>query len=359
MVKPKFTPDPPPNIDGLPVEQQVRMLFEHYQRQYNRIEDWWPKDLEERVQTLEQLVPYKLGPWTMVSVSSMDWDYEVVGAAECLFTTATLSSEYDYSAIQSVGSFHAIALNAAGTKLYATDQAAGSLAQGFSEFTLSTAGDPSSATHTAHHAEGGGNPGGADFPNGIYLHPDGDKVYTIDGGYDGSTQTALVGYTLSSPPSITTMEATPSDVLIVESDAPQAWGLALSRDGKHVYSGDNTGSSATVHQWDLGTAWVLSTGSYVGSIDLTTLPGFPGSTYIVRALSIDEAGTHMVVNTQGTAGVYMLTLSTPNAISSMSYTSTIVCDSTTDIYGMYIPDVCGSLIVSSPGTKEFSAYDLS
>lgn len=62
MTKPKFTPDPVP--DGLD-----QPLAEYLARQLNRIEDWWPKDLEARLEALELLVPYKTGVWPIVDYS--------------------------------------------------------------------------------------------------------------------------------------------------------------------------------------------------------------------------------------------------------------------------------------------------
>jgi len=67
MTKPKFTPDPVP--DGMDPQ-----LAEYLSRQLNRIEDWWPKDFEERIQTLEELSPYCTGTWPIVDYSNISFE---------------------------------------------------------------------------------------------------------------------------------------------------------------------------------------------------------------------------------------------------------------------------------------------
>lgn len=59
MTKPRFTPDPLP--DGLDPT-----LASYLQRQFDRINDWWPKDYEDRIQALENSVPYISGDWPIV-----------------------------------------------------------------------------------------------------------------------------------------------------------------------------------------------------------------------------------------------------------------------------------------------------
>ncbi len=84
MAKPKFTPDPVP--DGMDPQ-----LAEYLSRQLNRIEDWWPKDYEERIQALEQLAPYCTGTWPIVDYSSVVFGYEIVTsyALSCAATSTT------------------------------------------------------------------------------------------------------------------------------------------------------------------------------------------------------------------------------------------------------------------------------
>jgi len=72
VTKPKFTPDPPP-VGG---RSEERIAWA--QRQYARIEDWWPKDLEDRLAALELRFPYKSGTWPIVDSSSVSFQVESV-----------------------------------------------------------------------------------------------------------------------------------------------------------------------------------------------------------------------------------------------------------------------------------------
>lgn len=49
---PKFTPDPPPNLSGLSLDQAFKVFVDWVIRQEYRKEDWWPKDLESELQNL-------------------------------------------------------------------------------------------------------------------------------------------------------------------------------------------------------------------------------------------------------------------------------------------------------------------
>ena len=67
MGRPKFTPDPPP-VGGSEADYQAWA-----QQQYNRISDWWPKDLEDRLKALEQSWPYRSGVFPIIDYSSVSF----------------------------------------------------------------------------------------------------------------------------------------------------------------------------------------------------------------------------------------------------------------------------------------------
>lgn len=67
VTKPRFTPDPLP--DGLDPS-----LASFLQRQFDRINDWWPKDLEDRVKALEKSYPYIGGTWPIVDYSTVEFN---------------------------------------------------------------------------------------------------------------------------------------------------------------------------------------------------------------------------------------------------------------------------------------------
>ena len=72
MTKPRFTPDPLP--DGLDPD-----LAAYLQRQFDRANDFWPKDLEDRVIALEKNYKYITGSWPVVDYSSVSFQFEVTG----------------------------------------------------------------------------------------------------------------------------------------------------------------------------------------------------------------------------------------------------------------------------------------
>ena len=66
MSKPRFTPDPPP-------EGADPRLVEWANRQFQRIEDWWPKSYDARLDLLEALQPYAPGVWPIVDSFSVSF----------------------------------------------------------------------------------------------------------------------------------------------------------------------------------------------------------------------------------------------------------------------------------------------
>ena len=358
MAKPKFTPDPVP--DGMDPQ-----LAEYLSRQLNRIEDWWPKDYEERIQALEQLAPYCTGTWPIVDYSNITFESvaEITTVdVPCDPTSAVLDASYSYAATAEAGSsIWGITFNPAGTQMLAASTANGGLDQGMIYYTLSTPFDIGSLTYGGFVAEDGGWPNGAGFPWGIYAHPDGDGVFFLDyyvGGPSNPSWKGVVRYPFLINGDPSSMDSSPDLTKRIEGDVALPVGLSFSRDGLHFYTGDNTANSAAIHQWTMSTAWDVTSASYVGSIDLTTVSGFPASNYLVRAVSIDATGTNMVVNTQGGTGVFVLALATPFAISSISYTRTLTLTGTGDIYGMFVDSTCDNLIVNSLNNTLYANYAL-
>jgi len=91
VTKPKFTPDPPPV--GGSSEERVAWT----QRQYARIEDWWPKDLEDRLAALELRFPYKSGTWPIVDASSVKFTAEARQLYEPVIYLLDEDNKYEQS----------------------------------------------------------------------------------------------------------------------------------------------------------------------------------------------------------------------------------------------------------------------
>jgi len=95
MSKPKFTPDPPPVTPS-------RVEAEWLWRQFQRIEDWWPKSYDNRLALLELLQPYKPGTWPIVDSSYTNFS---TANAEQVFETTLLIYNEDTSFEESIGGY--------------------------------------------------------------------------------------------------------------------------------------------------------------------------------------------------------------------------------------------------------------
>jgi len=82
LSRPKFTPDPPP-------EGADPRFIEWANRQFQRIEDWWPKDYGDRLRALELLTPYKSGTWPIIDSSSFRVTAEAIRQYELNCGAAT------------------------------------------------------------------------------------------------------------------------------------------------------------------------------------------------------------------------------------------------------------------------------
>jgi len=164
VAKPKFTPDPPPA--GGSSEEQIAWA----QRQYARIEDWWPKDLEDRLKALELSFPYKSGTWPIVDGSS----FNVAALSATLFSlNCGEGTKFEYTGYSDASS-NAAALTIHNDKLILSKRGTGS--GNDSKFLLfdiatETWSELSSGTGTETVAHIAGSPSGSFGVN--------DRVYTI------------------------------------------------------------------------------------------------------------------------------------------------------------------------------------
>jgi hypothetical protein len=76
--KPKFEPDPPPDVTGLDELEALRAYTQWNQAQFDRAADWWPRENESRLNRLEQFVP-ALGTWPIVDYSYVNLTLKEAG----------------------------------------------------------------------------------------------------------------------------------------------------------------------------------------------------------------------------------------------------------------------------------------
>ena len=192
-----------------------------------------------------------------------------------------------------------VAFNSDGTKMYIT----GNTNDNVFQYTLSTAFDVSTASYD--------NVSLSVTPQttvavDLTFKPDGSVLYV-------SGTTAVYQYTLTTNYDLTTASYA-SKSLTVSGQENSNQGAALSADGTKVYIVGTT--NRTVYQYTLSTAWDLSTGSYASkSLSVTSQDTQP------RALTLNNDGTKLYVLGQNSVAVFQYNLSTAYDVSTGSYDS--------------------------------------
>jgi len=122
--------------------------------------------------------------------------------------------------------------------------------QGVFQYSLSSAWDISTASYDSVSF---GTSGQDTAPRGMYIKPDGTKLYIV-----GITNDAVSEYNLSTAWDMST--ASYSQNYTISSEEGIALGLGFAYDGTKFFVVGNTND--TVYQYSLSTAWDVSTASY-------------------------------------------------------------------------------------------------
>jgi hypothetical protein len=141
-------------------------------------------------------------------------------------------------------------------------------------------------------------------PQGLFFKPDGTKMYVT-----GTSSDAVNEYDLSSAWNIST--ATYLQNFSVAGEEINPNGVFFKPDGTKMYVVGTTGDD--VNEYDLGTAWNVSTASYVQNFSVAAQETTPSD------LSFEPDGTNMYVIGSGSDNVNQYNLSVPWDISSASY----------------------------------------
>lgn len=150
----------------------------------------------------------------------------------------------------------------------------------------------------------------ASLPVGLRFKSDGTKVYVLS----TSASDVIYQYSLSTAWDVST--ATYDSVsLSVATQTTSPIGMYFKADGTSVYVASL--SPEIVYQYDLTTAWDLSTASYASkSYDASTQMGFE-----MRDVLFKPDGTKMYLTSSDYDGVYQYSLSTAWDVSTASYDS--------------------------------------
>jgi DNA-binding beta-propeller fold protein YncE len=172
-----------------------------------------------------------------------------------------------------------------GTKMYVI----GSSGDNVNEYDLSSAWDISSASYLQNFSVATQDT----TPTGLFFKPDGTKMYII-----GTSADSVNEYNLSTPWDISTSSHVQSFSVATEEGTPT--GLFFKPNGTKMYVVGSTGDE--VNEYDLSSAWDISTASYVQVFSVSTEDTSPQSLFFHP----DGSGFYVVGATNDT--VYQFTI---------------------------------------------------
>jgi len=228
----------------------------------------------------------------------------IVGVVNRIVYEYNLSTAWNISTASYLQSFsvaaqagpQGISFKDDGTKMYIV----GAGSDNVYEYNLSTAWNISTASYlqsfsvTSYETT----------PNGVFFKGDGTKMYII-----GSSANAVYQYDLSTAWNLATASFTNPTTVAAQDTLPG--GLFFKTDGTKMYI---VGSiNDTVYEYNLSTAWDISTASYLQSFSVTAQDNTP------TGISFKDDGTKMYIVGFTTDTVYEYNLSTAWNVTTASY----------------------------------------
>jgi DNA-binding beta-propeller fold protein YncE len=178
----------------------------------------------------------------------------------------------------------------------------GSIGDDVNEYDLSTAWDISTASYLQNFSVVAQGNG----PTGLFFHPDGIKMYVICQSSD-----SIHEYNLSTAWDISTAAFVQSFSVVAQDTIPQ--GLFFRPDGLKVCIVGREADEA--NEYNLSIAWDISTAAFVQSFSVTAQDADP------TGLAFNSDGTKMFVVGNGSDSVHQYTLTTGFDVSTASYDS--------------------------------------
>jgi len=183
------------------------------------------------------------------------------------------------------------------------------------------------------------------IPNGVFFKPNGTKMYVIGRQYDKVHE-----YDLSTAWDTTTASLNQS--FSVNSQAPAPQGLFFKSDGTKMYVTGSTNDA--VHEYDLSTAWDVSTTSFNQSFSVATQLATP------NAVFFKDDGTKMYSTGNTSDAVFEYDLSTAWDVSTASYSQSFsVASEETAPRGLFFKDDGTKMYVCGSTGDDINEYDLS
>lgn len=186
-------------------------------------------------------------------------------------------------------------------------------------------------------------------PRAIYVKPDGAKMYIV--GTDNDT---VYEYNMSNPWDITTASYVQGFSISAQETAPE--GLFFKPDGTKMYVAGSTGDD--VNEYNLSSAWDVSTASYVQNFSVATQDLTP------RGIFFKSDGTKMYVIGGSGTDVNEYSLSGAWDVSTATYVQnfSVSAQATNPAGIQFKPDGTKMYISSEPSIYEYSlssAWDIS
>ena len=215
-----------------------------------------------------------------------------------------------------------------GTKMYAAEQSTDAV----HEYSLSTPFVLSTITHTQSFNVQSEETTLED----IFFKPDGTKMFII-----GSASDSIHEYTLSTAWDISTASLTAQFSVSSQDGVPNA--VFFKPDGTKMYVTGNLLDG--VAEYDLSTAWDVSSASFVHSASTGTNR---------TGLSFSPDGTKMLVVASTQLQVYTLSTAWDVSTRAIDYNSTL--NDTTNAEGMWIDSTGSNLFIADLGANEVQHY---
>jgi len=175
------------------------------------------------------------------------------------------------------------------------------------QYSLSTAYDLSTASYS-NLSFGSTSNFMAASPNGVLFNPNGTKMYVVDTGGDEVRQ-----YSLSTAWNVSTASYINNSSLYIGGQDSFPTGIAFNNDGTKIYAvGDYNN---TIYQYSLSTAYDVGTGSY-DNVSFSVVNEESGA----KEMVFNADGTKMFVGGSSET-IYQYSLSTAYDISTASYDS--------------------------------------
>ena len=183
------------------------------------------------------------------------------------------------------------------------------------------------------------------IPNGVFFKTNGTKMYVIGRQYDKVHE-----YDLSTPWDTTTASLNQS--FSVNSQAPAPQGLFFKSDGTKLYVTGSTNDA--VHEYDLTTGWDISTASFNQSFSVATQLATPNTVFF------KDDGTKMYLTGNTSDTVHEYDLSTAWDVSTASYSQGFSVSAQEGApRGLSFKDDGTKMYVCGSSGDDINEYDLS